>query len=102
MSDNDASPTLPEPEEVIEAIRAGLTKLLPAEDLDQIDLDTLDEQTQLLGLPVDSAVLMALMNELEDTFTVYIEEEAAFEFADLGDVCDYIRARITARRLRDG
>ncbi len=102
MSENDVSPPLPETAEVIDGIRAGLTRLLPPEDLDQIDLDTLDAQTPLLSLPVDSAVLMALMTELEDTFTVYIDEEAAFEFGVLGDVADYIRARIAARRLRDG
>ncbi len=93
---------LPEPTEVLDAVRAALFKLLPPEDLAQVDLATLDETTPLLSLPVDSAVLMALMNELEDTFSVFIEEEAAFSFAVLGDIPDYIRARITGRAQRSG
>lgn len=103
MADNHISPTLPEPAEIIEAVRTGLVKLLPPEDLAQVDLDNLDVHTPMLSLPVDSAVVMALMNELEDTFTVFIEEEAAFGFAVLGDVCDYIRNRIAGRadRLAD-
>ncbi|HPX36286.1 MAG TPA: phosphopantetheine-binding protein [Mycobacterium sp.] len=92
---------IPEPDRVVDAIRTGLVKLLPAEDLEHVDLDMLGIQTPLLGLPVDSAVLMALMTELEDTFTVFIDEEAAFAFQTIGDVADYIRQRLTekARRL---
>ena len=91
---------LPETADVVDAARTGLTKLLPPEDLAQVDLDALDAQTSLLSLPVDSAVLMALMTELEDTFSVFIEEEAAFSFATLGDVADYIRTRIAGRAER--
>lgn len=91
---------IPEPAAVVAAIRDGLTKLLPPDDLAQVDLSTLDEHTPMLSLPVDSAVLMALMNDLEDTFAVYIEEEAAFAFESVGDVCDYIRQRLAAKALR--
>lgn len=92
---------IPEPAEVVDAIRSGLAKLLPPEDLEQVELDELDLQTPLLSLPVDSAVLMALMTELEDAFCVFIEEEAAFSFQVIGDVADYIRQRLAekARRL---
>ena len=100
MSETHTTPALPEPSEVIEAIRAGLVKLLPPEDLAQVDLEAIDAQTPLLGLPIDSAVLMALMNELEDPFSVFIEEEAAFAFTVVGDVPDYIRSRIVARSQR--
>jgi len=100
MTDNRTPPDLPEPAAVLDAIRAGLTRLLPPEDLAQIDLDALDAQTPLLSLPVDSAVLMGLMTELEDTFTVFIEEEAAFGFVVVGDVSDYIRNRIAERARR--
>ena len=93
---------LPETADVVDAVRTGLIKLLPREDLAQVDLDALDAQTSLLSLPVDSAVLMALMTELEDTFSVFIEEEAAFSFATLGDVADYIRTRIAGRAERAG
>ena len=95
-----SQPRLPETAEVLDAVRAGLTKLLPPEDLAQVDLAALDAQTPLLSLPVDSAVLMALMTELEDTFSVFIEEEAAFSFIALGDVGDYLRNRIAARAQR--
>lgn len=100
MLENPPVPALPEPAEVVEAIRAGLVKLLPPEDLAQVDLVAIDAQTPLLGLPIDSAVLMALMNELEDAFSVFIEEEAAFGFAAVGDVSDYIRNRIADRARR--
>ncbi|MCW1959134.1 MAG: phosphopantetheine-binding protein [Mycobacterium sp.] len=91
---------VPESADVVAAIRDGLARLLPPEDLAQVDLPALDEHTPMLSLPVDSAVLMALMNDLEDTFSVYIEEEAAFSFESVGDVCDYIRQRIAAKALR--
>ena len=97
-----SQPRLPETAEVLDAVRAGLAKLLPPEDLAQVDLAALDAQTPLLSLPVDSAVLMALMTELEDTFSVFIEEEAAFSFTALGDVADYIRTRIAGRAERSG
>ena len=100
MSPGKDRPALPEPADVVSAIRAALVKLLPAEDLAQVDLDSLDVATPLLSLPVDSAVLMAMMTELEDTFTVFIEEEAAFGFESVGDVAGYIRNRITARAKR--
>ncbi|HOB47961.1 MAG TPA: acyl carrier protein [Mycobacterium sp.] len=100
MSENPTVPVLPEPAEVVEAIRAGLVRLLPPEDLAQVDLEAVDAETPLLGLPIDSAVLMALMNELEDRFSVFIEEEAAFAFTVVGDVSDYIRNRIAGRARR--
>lgn len=91
---------IPESADVIAAIRNGLARLLPPDDLAQVDLPGLDESTPMLSLPVDSAVLMALMNDLEDTFSVYIEEEAAFSFESLGDVCEYIRQRLAAKARR--
>jgi acyl carrier protein len=100
MDEKHSLPTLPEPGEVVAAIRTGLVKLLPPEDLAQVDLDALNTSTPLLSLPVDSAVLMGLVNELEDTFSVFIDEEAAFSFEVLGDVSDYIRNRIADRARR--
>lgn len=92
---------IPESSQIIAAVRTALVKLLPPEDLQQVDITGIDEQTALLSLPIDSAVLMALMTELEDTFTVFIDEESAFAFASLGDLTGYIRQRLTekARRL---
>lgn len=92
--------TPPEPQEVVEAIRTGLATVLAPEDRAQIDLDAIDADTPMLSLPVDSAVLMALMTELEDTFGVFIEEEAAFSFTEVGDVAAYIRRRIAGRANR--
>lgn len=91
---------VPEPATVVAAVRSALARLLPPEDLSEVDLSAMDEQTPMLSLPVDSAVLMALMNELEDTFEVYIEEESAFEFTSVGDICDYIRERLSAKARR--
>lgn len=102
VDENQTLPTLPEPAEVVAAIRTGLVKLLPPEDLAQVDLDALDASTPLLSLPVDSAVLMALVTELEDTFSVFIDEEAAFAFQTIGEASDYIRDRIIARARRLG
>ena len=100
MTEHRTPPDLPESTAVVDAVRAGLAKLLPPEDLAQVDLDALDPTTPLLSLPVDSAVLMALMTELEDTFSVFIEEDAAFSFATIGDVASYIRNRIAGRGRR--
>ncbi|HMZ15142.1 MAG TPA: phosphopantetheine-binding protein [Mycobacterium sp.] len=91
---------IPESADVVTAIRDGLIRILPPEDLAQVDLSGLDERTAMLSLPVDSAVLMALMNELEETFNVYIDEEVAFSFESVGDVSDYIRQRLTAKAHR--
>lgn len=92
--------TIPEPAQVLDAVRSGLLRLLPAEDLEQVDIEALSLQTPLLSLPVDSAVLMALMTELEDTFTVFIDEEAAFSFQSIADVSDYIRERLAEKAHR--
>lgn len=98
------NPTPPTPEQVLQAMRTGLVRVLPAEDLAQVDLGAIDTATAMLSLPVDSAALMALMTELEDTFSVFIEEEAAFSFTTVGDIAGYIatRAAEKARRLGEG
>lgn len=92
--------TPPDDNAVLDAVRAGLVKLLPPEDLRQVDLADLGPQTPMLSLPIDSVVLMALMTEIEDTFGVYIDEESAFAFAEIGDIGDYIRCRLAARADR--
>lgn len=92
--------TIPEADEVIAVLRGGLVKLLPPEDLAQVDIDEIDPTTQLLSLPVDSVVLMALMNEIEDTFTVFIPEEEAFAFSTVGEVADFVRTRLADKAQR--
>lgn len=57
----------------------------------------MNAQTALLGLPVDSVVLMALMNEMEDRFTVFIPEEDAFAFSVVGDIGAFIRGACAPR-----
>ncbi|MUM19261.1 acyl carrier protein [Mycobacterium sp. CBMA271] len=91
---------LPDDIEVVEALRAALSRLLPPEDLAQVDLDAVDADTPLLGLPVDSVVLMALMNELEDRFSVFIPEEEAFGFTVVGDIGALIRQRLADKAKR--
>ena len=93
--------TLPEEDEILDALRSGLAKLLSPEDLAHVDLPGIDRNTPFLSLPIDSAVLMALMAELEETFTVFVDDESAFAFTAVGDVSDYIRHRLAekARRL---
>ncbi|NGX10318.1 acyl carrier protein [Mycobacteroides franklinii] len=91
---------LPEDAEIIGALREALTKLLPEEDLAQVDLDAVGAETALLSLPIDSVVLMALMNELEDRFTVFIPEEEAFAFTVVGDVGTFIRQRLRDKAKR--
>lgn len=100
MTGDDTAPKPPEADEIVAAIRTGLARLLAPQDRSQVDLDSVGPETMMLSLPVDSAVLMALMTELEDTFTVFIEEEAAFAFTSVGDVVDYIRGRIAERARR--
>ncbi|MBF9523822.1 acyl carrier protein [Mycobacteroides chelonae] len=86
---------LPDDTEIIGALRDALTRLLPAEDLAQVDLEAVDVDSPLLALPVDSVVLMALMNELEDRFSVFIPEEEAFAFTVVGDIGVLIRQRLS-------
>lgn len=102
MTEDHTPPALPDTRDIIDAVRTGIVKLLPPEDLAQIDLQALNTQTPMLSLPIDSVVLMALMNELEDTFTVYIGEEDAFSFDTIGDLAGYLHGRLNdkARRLR--
>lgn len=94
---------IPDPAEIVDTIRSGLRRLLPPEELQNVDLDELSLQTPLLSLPIDSAVLMALMTELEDAFAVFIDEEAAFSFESVSQVSHYIRQRLAekARRLNE-
>lgn len=91
---------LPEDTEVIGALRDALARLLPPEDLTQVDLAAVDADSPLLALPVDSVVLMALMNELEDRFTVFIPEEEAFAFTVVGDIGVFIRQRLSDKAKR--
>ncbi len=91
---------LPEDTEIIDALRDALSRLLPPEDLTQVDLAAVDADSPLLALPVDSVVLMALMNELEDRFTVFIPEEEAFAFTVVGDIGAFIRQRLSDNAKR--
>ena len=92
--------SVPEAEEISEALRDGLVKLLPPADLAQVALDEIDSSTPLLSLPIDSVVLMALMNDIEDRFKVYIPEEEAFSFTVVGEIADYVRGRLGDKARR--
>ena len=59
----------------------------------------MDERTPMLSLPVDSAVLMALMNDL-GTPSACTSRRRAFSFESVGDICDYIRQRTAAKARR--
>ncbi len=95
---------VPADAEILDALRAGLVKLLPAAELAQVDLDSLGAATPLLSLPVDSVVLLGLMNHLEERFQVFIPEDDAFGFRVIGDVSAFIRQRVAdkARRRAQG
>lgn len=104
MSEENAAPNppaVPSAHDVVEAFRAALAAHLPAEDLAGVELDHIGAATAMLSLPIDSAVLMALMTDLEDTFGIFIDEESAFAFSTVGDVADHIAHRVAdkARRL---
>ncbi|POX85427.1 hypothetical protein C3477_23405 [Mycobacterium kansasii] len=100
MTENRSALILPEAGEVIGAFRDALEKVLAPEDLAQVDLVRVDSETPLLSLPIDSAVLMSLMTELEDRFAVFIDEEAAFAFQTVADITDYVRRRLTDKAGR--
>lgn len=93
---------VPSDAQVIDALRAGLVKVLPAEDMAQVDLDRLTAETALLSLPLDSVVLLGLMNHLEERFSVFIPEDDAFGFTVVGDVSAFIRGRLADRARRRG
>ncbi|AKC40857.1 Phosphopantetheine attachment site [Mycolicibacterium phlei] len=100
MTERQSVPELPIDLDIAEALRDALTKLLPPEDLAQLDLDAVGPDTPLLSLPVDSVVLMALMNDLEDRFSVFIPEEEAFAFVVVGDIGAFIRQRLRDKAKR--
>ncbi|POY03128.1 hypothetical protein C3469_03995 [Mycobacterium kansasii] len=100
MTENRSALILPEAGEVIGAFRDALEKVLAPEDLAQVDLVRVDSETPLLSLPIDSAVLMSLMTELEDRFAVFIDEEAAFAFETVADITYYVRRRLTDKAGR--
>lgn len=85
---------------VVLAVQEALVTVLPVEDLAQIALEELDEHTQLLSLPIDSVVLMSVMNELEECFSIFITEEAAFDFVTIGDIAQYIQNRFADKASR--
>lgn len=91
---------LPDDTDIVDAFRDALTRLLPPEDLAQVDLAAVDAATPLLALPVDSVVLMALTNELEDKFAVFIPEEEAFAFTVVGDIGMFVRQRLSDKAKR--
>ncbi|MGH3726086.1 MAG: acyl carrier protein [Mycobacterium sp.] len=100
MTERYAVAELPSDIDIVETLRAALTKLLPPEDLAQVDLDAVGPDTPLLSLPIDSVVLMALMNDVEDRFTVFIPEEDAFAFTVVGDIGVFIRQRLRDKAKR--
>lgn len=90
----------PDTGDVVVAVKAALVTVLPPEDLAQIALDNVDENTQLLSLPIDSVVLMSVMNELEEHFAIFITEEAAFDFVTISDIAQYIHDRSADKASR--
>lgn len=91
---------IPETDEVLDILRTALVTLLPPEDLAQVDIAAIGADTQLLSLPIDSVLLMALMNEIEEVFTVFIPEEQAFAFTTAGDLAEFVRQRLTDKAQR--
>jgi acyl carrier protein len=88
-------PTPPTDDEVIDTVRAAFVTVLIPPVLEEVDLDALSTDTPMLGLPLDSVSLVAVMNEIEDTFGVFIGPEAVLSFTIIGDLADYLRQRLT-------
>jgi acyl carrier protein len=91
---------VPEPAQVLAALREALTTVLDPADLAKVDLDAVHLQTPLLSLPVDSLALMEVMTRIEDRFRVYIPEEQAFAFTTPGEIADFVRERVAAKAER--
>ena len=84
MSDNAAAATttVPEPAQVLAALREALTAVLEPADLAKVDLAAVDLETPLLSLPVDSLALLEVMTRIEDRFRIFIPEDTRVRVHD--------------------
>lgn len=73
---------------MIEKLKIVLSRVLP-----QVDMSAVTRQTRLVeDLGFDSLAMMMLAMEIEDAFSFRFEEFVKFD--TVGDVCDYLQARL--------
>lgn len=86
--------------DVLSTLREALAELLEPAELTQVDLDSIGSGTPLLSLPLDSITLVAAMTRVENEFKVFIPEQKAFGFQQVGDIADFVRERVQAKAAR--
>ncbi|MEV0781232.1 acyl carrier protein [Streptomyces sp. NPDC050428] len=94
------SPAVPTDADILGTLREALAELLEPADLAQVDLDSIGPTTPLLSLPLDSITLVAAMTRVENEFKVFIPEQKAFGFQQVGDIADFVRERVQAKAAR--
>lgn len=86
--------------DVLGTLREALAELLEPAELAQVDLDSIESGTPLLSLPLDSITLVAAMTRVENEYRVFIPEQKAFGFQQVGDIADFVRERVQAKAAR--
>ncbi|MET9553680.1 acyl carrier protein [Streptomyces sp. NPDC006645] len=94
------SAVAPTDADVLTVLREALAELLEPAELAQVDLDSIRSGTPLLSLPLDSITLVAAMTRVENEFKVFIPEQKAFAFQQVGDIADFVRERVQAKAAR--
>jgi acyl carrier protein len=85
---------------VLARLKELVRQVLDEEGVQKVDLESLTPATPLLSLPLDSMTTLQLMSGVEESYTVYIPEEKAFEFQTIGDLIGYIQEKTAARAAR--
>lgn len=91
---------IPTDEELLEIIRAALSTALEEEILESFDPSSVDLDTLILRLPLDSLTLMSLMGRLEEETRVFIPDSKAFGFERVVDVTTFLREKLAAKEMR--
>lgn len=69
-------------------------KAIIAEQLDVEDVESITMETSLMrDLEADSLDAVEIMMALEDEFEITIPDEEAEEFANIGDIVDYVERK---------
>ena len=76
---------------VLAQLKALLQRVIDEQERETLDIDNITAETDLLSLPLDSLATVELMHGIEETFNIYVREDAAFEFQTMGDVIRHIQ-----------
>lgn len=92
--------TPPSDEDILTGLREAIAAVLDGPALAAVDVTSLDRDTPLLSLPLDSLKLVETMTRIEDRFRVFIPEQKAFAFTTVGEVVDYVRDKTAEKAAK--